>query len=173
MTKRFFLVTGVENSGNRMFRDSLCSAGCYGDPIQDFPDSDFHNLPPQVALVRSVPHGDTVPDLKAVARVAQLAGYEVTPLYIYRKTEFSLAGQMRVYERSESVAAHYRKLASVLAYELAAWLGKPLIVVPYEPFVTDARIRAALFATLGFAAPTLEFFNANTKYKLKRAPLPY
>jgi len=173
--KRAFLVIGAENSGNRMMRKCLCTAGCWGDPDrEEFTDDlNFEGLPEQIAVARSVPHGEFVPDVKAIARLMQLAGYQVVPILVYRKTDFAVAGQVKVYQRSPEEARRYIEVAARLAYECALWLKTVLVVVPYELFVTSAWVRDHLFLQLGLPPTTHELFNANEKYELEGSPLPY
>lgn len=172
--KRAFLIVGAENSGNRMMRKAFMAAGCHGNPENGLDVWDLKQpLPPRIVLARSVPNGDVIPDVKGLARACELAGYAVVPVHIYRKTEFAIEGQVKGYQRTPERALEYRHLATLIAYELAAWLGTPLVVVPYEPFVMSCHVRVHLFASLGLTAPAIDTFNANEKYQLDGPPLPY
>lgn len=157
-----------------MLRKALMAAGCHGDPDRGIDEKTLQKkrLPRRIVLARSIPNGLEIPNLKGLARSCELAGYEVTPILVYRKTEYAIAGQVRGYDRSWELAQEYRELATQLAYELAAWLGTVLVVVPYEPFVTNRLVRIALFTQLGLTAPAMDFFNANEKYELEGSPIP-
>lgn len=173
--KRAFLVIGEANSGCRMMRKAFIAAGCYGDPVNGIQIADLKRggRSDTIVIARSVPNGKRVPNFKKLAQACLDAGYAVTPVLVYRKTDFALAGHCTQYGLTHKQARKYRDVATYRAYKLAAWLGVPLVVVPYEPFVTSAKVRAFLFASLGLDTPDMEFFNANEKYELEGTPLPY
>lgn len=156
-------------------RLAFMSAGCYGDPVHGIQIADLQRggLPDRIVLARSGPNGHKVPDFKELAYALLTAGYRVTPVMVYRKSDFALAGHAKHYRLTHEEARSYRDTVTYLAYELSAWLGETLVVIPYEPFVTDGWMRHFLFTQLGLSTPTMTFFNANEKYHLEGPPLPY
>lgn len=148
---RAFLIMGEANSGNRMMRKAFMAAGCYGDTAKCIQIEDLKRggLPDVIVLARSGPNGHRVPDFKELAQACLDAGYAVTPVLIYRKSDFALAGHCQNYDLTRDQARHYRDTVTFLAYELGAWLGVPLVVIPYEPFVESEEVRRFLFAQLG------------------------
>lgn len=151
------------------------AAGCHGDTVKGIQYEDVRRggLPDQIVLARSGPNeGGT--DFKTLAAALIEAGYDVIPVLVYRKTDFALAGHCRHYGLTPDEALKYRNKVTYLAYELGAWLGVPLTVIPYEPFVTNASVRRFLFWSLGLQEPaSMSFHNANEKYELTDPPLPY
>lgn len=173
-SKQAFIILGQANSGCRMMRKAFIAAGCYGDTVKGIQVKDLRRggLPDKIVLARSGPNeGGT--DFLELAQICMDAGYHVTPILIYRKTDFALAGHCQHYGLTLEEAREYRETMTYLAYELAAWLGVTLVVVPYEPFVTSASVRRLLFWQLGLQEPAMDFFNANEKYELDGPPLPY
>ena len=173
--KRAFLVMGEANSGNRMMRKAFMAAGCYGDTVKGIQIADLQrgNLPDTIVIARSGPNGEHIPDFIALAQACIDAGYTVTPVMIWRKSDFALAGHCQHYGLTHQQALHYRETITFLAYELACWLKTPLVVVPYEPFVTSKEIRDLFFRQFGLNPPAMEFYNANEKYLLTNPPLAY
>lgn len=172
--RRAFLVVGEANSGNRMMRRAFMAAGCHGDTERCIHVEDLQagGLPDRIVLVRSGPNEDGF-DFKILAGHCQAAGYAVTPVLIYRKTDFALAGHRQHYGLTHRQAVRQRNEVTRLMYELAAWLRTPLVVIPYEPFVGDRSVRRALFRSLGLREPAMEFYNANEGYRLAGPPLPF
>ena len=167
--KHAYLVIGAESSGNRMMVKALVSAGCYGDGDveQRLDDLDFSNTPDRIAMLRSVPHGDDIPDLRGLAKLLIEAGYQVHPILMYRKTDFVVASQKAGGHgmRDDEVWEHIQ-MAHHLAHDLACCLGEKLLTVVYETFVTMPQIRRWVFYQLGLPEPAMEFENANIKYGL-------
>lgn len=163
------------NSGTRMMRKAFMAAGCHGDTVKGIQLEDVRSgsLPDRIVMARSGPNGQYVPDFKELAQACLDAGYHVTPVLVYRKTDFALAGHARHYGLTPEQALEYRNVVTHLAYEVSAWLGVPLVVIPYEPFVANAQVRTFLFESLGLHAPAMDFRNENEKYELAGPPLPY
>lgn len=178
-TKTCYFVTGAENSGNKMLVQALCSAGCYGNPHQNelvTDDLDFHLLPPnitKIALARSVPHGNVYPDPRPIAKLLQLAHFNIVPIYVYRKTDYVIVSQIkRGYADTHKQAIDNINRAAYLAYEFASWLTTKLIVVNYELFVLHPYIQGHLFHQIGLPAPTTTLFNANEGHVIDAPVLP-
>lgn len=162
--RRAFLVCGAENAGNKMVTAALVSAGVWGDDgdLQAMDDLDFTGRPDRIVLRRSVPHGVEIPDLLSITRRMRRAGYRVTVLFVVRKSDYLVSGQMRVgYAKTPEHARQNWERAATLAYRLSAHLQQPLVVVPYELFVELPAVRADLFASLGLPPPTCPVWNAN------------
>ena len=155
-------------------RKAFMAAGCHGDTVKGIQYENVRRggLPDCIVLARSGPNEGGV-DFKTLAAALIQTGYEITPVLIYRKTDFALAGHCQHYKLTHKQALKYRNKVTYLAYELGAWLGVPLVVIPYEPFVTDASVRRFLFWSLGLSEPKMDFFNANEKYELEGPPFSY
>ena len=88
MTKRAFLVLGPGTSGMRLMTRLLIAAGCYGDDGDD--QRLDHGLPADEALIvwrRSLPHRGEWPDLRAMIRGLEAAGYETTAIVMSGKPD--------------------------------------------------------------------------------------
>lgn len=175
--KRAFFVLGPENGGTKMLTGAFLDWGCYGSAEHHQPWDDFSFPPAEHDIVfrRSIPHGGNPVDLWRVAKELKDCGYEVVPVYIHRKTDFVVAGQLRTDREEEGkVQAPYSRDAFEawehitggleMCYEFAArCLKTPLIVVPYENFVTEGVVRHDFFRCFGLerVKSEMEFYNAN------------
>lgn len=172
--KRAFLIIGQANSGNRLLRRAFMAAGCYSNTERGIKAADLWrgDLPDKIVIARS---GVGEEDFEAMVRACHATGYLVTVVLPYRKTDFAIEGQVLHYPVTREEARKQREEVVHLTYRLAAQLETPLVVIPYEPFVTSARVRKDLFESLGLANPEMKFFNANEgkQYRLKGPPLPY
>lgn len=148
------------------------AAGCYSDTVRGIHAADLWRggLPSKIVIARS---GAGEEDFEALVRACHATGYSVTMVLPYRKTDFAIEGQVLHYPVTREEAREQRDEVVHLTYRLAAQLGTPLVVIPYEPFVTSDQVRRDLFESLGLAAPEMKFFNANEKYHLTEPPLPY
>jgi hypothetical protein len=173
--KRVYFVLGLANSGNRMMRLALCASGCYGNPHhqellgEEPQDLQPHTWPDKVVFARSIPNGDIIPDLFALAQPMLAAGYQITPIHVYRKTEFAIQGHLDAGYASDPQTAQARiNLAAEMIHELGAALQTPVVTVIYELLVRLPRYREHLFAQLGLPPTPYPFYNANEQEKYHR-----
>lgn len=83
--KRAFLVTGPESAGNRLLAAILIRAGCHGEAATFQPwDVALPLSETPAVVIRSVPHGDQVPDLAKDIETLKARGYGVTVLVTAR-----------------------------------------------------------------------------------------
>ena len=162
-----FLVVGPECSGTRMLTDALIRAGAFGQPSheQEMDNLDFRGRPDLIVLRRSVPHGNTWPDLPRIIRAMTAAGYHVSPIVTFRDKDFCVKSQLRMSPEatdSESRARYYWAYRIIFEY-LAACEVVPL-VCHYATFVNDPQFRAFFFKQLGLPCPELEVFDADLQY---------
>lgn len=171
--KRAYFVLGCEGSGTRMLTAAFISVGCRGsaDHFQPLDALDFTG-DDDLVFRRSLPHGGQWPDLHKIADAMKAAGYTVVPVFSYRKTDYLVAHQLRTdrehegqrvppyADHADDVLMHLR-LAMNKAYDLAEWVGHPLVVIPYEAFVESELMQLFLFRSLGLTAPKPVFYNAN------------
>lgn len=160
-----------------MLTAAFIAAGCKGSAghRQAWDTEPFPEPQGDIVFRRSLPHGGEWPDLHEIADRLQESGYEVVPLFAYRKTDYLVAHQLRMDREHEGeVVAPYAsdradvksqfKLALAMAYGLSSYLTQPLILVPYEPFVSVAIVRDMLFDSLGLRCPDgMDFYNANER----------
>ena len=173
-TKVAFLTFGPESAGNRVFVRSLDTAGVHsvyskdgeyisGPHQPNFTDNPFvHSM--------SMPYDRHWPDIVSIYRQTQFAGYDTIHLIFFdRETEYMARSQIKQQRVRLLEVAHRnielaRKYMEGAEYLLGFERVKP-IKIQYEEFVTDAKYRKELFASMGLPAPTLEYFNANERYK--------
>jgi len=169
-TKRVYFVLGLANSGNRMMVQALCASGCYGNPLpphsellgESPTDLQPHTWPDRVVFARSIPNGTIIPDPLAFAAPMLEAGFHITPIHMYRKTEFAIAGHLQAgYASHPEVALDRIDLTAHLIHELGAAIHTPVITVIYELLVRLPRYRSLLFSQLDLPPTPYEFFNAN------------
>lgn len=173
--KQAFFILGAEGSGTRMLTQAFIEAGCRGsaEHRQPMDDLDFRYPDEQpIVFHRSLPHGGKWPDLREIADRMAECGYDIVPIFSYRKTDYLVAHQLRTdrehegepvpayADHPEDVQMHLR-LAMNQAYGLAAWVNHPLVVVPYEAFVESEMAQLQFFEVLGLPLPKMAFYNAN------------
>lgn len=123
--KRCFVVCGPESAGNRLLAAHLQRAGCHGNASteQDY----FPGKESPAFVIRSLPHGEEWPDLKALKRKLERRDYRVTFLVTVRDP-FSLV-------RSQLARGHqdcaYKAIETVREAYRAALIGD-YYLVPYE-----------------------------------------
>lgn len=80
------MVLGAESSGNRLMARLLIAAGCYGDGhiSQRLDDGIPAAVNQPVVWIRSIPHGDQVPDLSDCFHQLRQQGYEVRAIVMLR-----------------------------------------------------------------------------------------
>lgn len=174
--KRVYFVLGLANSGNRMMVRALSASGCYGNPhkgefLGEAPsDLQPHTWPERVVFARSVPNGEIIPDLDAFAAPMLTAGYHITPIHMYRKTEFAVQGHLDAgYAPDVETVLQRIDLTAKMIHRLAATLRNPVVTVIYELLVRLPEYRDALFAELDLPPTPFRFHNANEneeKYRL-------
>lgn len=173
--KRAFFVLGAQGSGTRMLTRAFISAGCAGSAEHQQPwDAEpFPAGEDDIVFRRSIPHGGEIVDLWGECDRMLAAGFEVVPIFIRRKSDFLVAHQIRTDREHEGViqapyvtdpyyAWEHITGAIEMAYELCAQkLRRPLIVVPYEDFATEPKVRDWFFIALGLSYVSDDYFNAN------------
>lgn len=139
MSKRAFLVTGPESSGNRMMAAILSAAGCRGSGSTDSPYND--QLPAgesPVVIIRSFPHGGRWPNLRELIAQLQSCGYEVTVLVTARgpvaleRSQVAAGHQVDGDGARQAIAEAYGRIFPALFASGTRWM-----LVPYEALVLN------------------------------------
>lgn len=161
-TKKAYVVVGPESSGTRMLTEALIRCGIEGgEGHYQAVDNQLGNPPDVFVIRRSLPHGGQWPPLLRMKKRLLDKGYELIPIAIYRDERITALSQIRnSHVRDEKEA---RKKIRV-AKNIIEQTYDNLIIVQYETFVGDSRIRKAFFNRLGLEEPDMEFYNGNAKY---------
>ena len=173
--KTAYFVLGPESSGTRMLTEALCRCGIYGDAghVQRMDDLDFAKTPERIVFRRSLPHGGATarhwPAIAGIVLRMREAGYRVVPILILRDLDATVKSQVAFPHVPNEAEARYNVQYAVQhALSQLAQVGLWPVVVPYEPFVRDARVREQFFHHLELPVPDMSFFDANEKYRSSR-----
>jgi hypothetical protein len=161
-SKKAYFVVGPESSGSRMITEALTRCGVSGDSGHSQIIGSFVGETRDVIVVRrSVPHGGIWPPLLGMNKQLVDEGYEVIPIVIYRDERITALSQIKNGHIQNLRMARKRIKTAKNIIEHA--FDEP-IVLQYETFVGDSRIRRAFFNRLGLEEPDMTYFNGNAKY---------
>jgi hypothetical protein len=152
-----------------MLTEAFIRCGFFGDAghQQRLDDLDFTTRADRIVLRRSVPHGDEWPDLARIVAGLCEAGYTVLPALIWRDKDTTILSQVKNLDRAPQVSRANIPRALILTFSQLAGLGLWPTSVYLGAFVTDAAVREAFFRQFGLAAPAMEFYDPDAKYRLE------
>jgi hypothetical protein len=161
--KKAYLVVGPESSGTRMITKALIECGIPGDAGHTQMVDSFVGESRNVFVVRrSLPHGGVWPPLLSMKKRFIESGYQIIPIVIYRDERITALSQIRNHH-ARNVREARKKIKT--AKNIIKMTFEDPIVVQYETFVGDSRIRKAFFSQLGLEEPDMEFYDGNAKYE--------
>ena len=161
---RGFIVLGPERSGTRMLTEALISSGLAGDSghEQAFDDLDFSSVTSDFVIRRSVPHRMCMPDVDSIVSSIKRCGHKVVGLLIVRMADFVLASRHKhEWRTNEENNPRFALEYAIKAYHES---GIDPVLVSYETFVNVPEARDELFSRLKLCKPTIETYDANSKY---------
>lgn len=178
-TRRAYLVTGPEASGNRYLVDLLCRAGCFGGMATNAANETVQPVdgpgltvylpeppPARLAFCRTLPHAGVWPNLSGTMSDLRRRGYRVTLLVPVRAPDMLLRSQVRGGHVSGEPAArqHCLTASRYLGEAIAAAAGDCLLV-PYADLRHPGFVRW-LLAELGLNPETPSgFIDGDAKYR--------
>ena len=161
-TKKAYFVVGPESSGGRMVTEALTRCGIPGDAGHDQIVGSFVDENRDTFVIRrSLPHGGFWPALLKMKKQILDEGYELIPIVIYRNERITALSQVKnLHVQNERSARKRIKVAK----SIIETTFKDPIVLQYETFVGDSRIRKAFFNQLGLEEPDMTFYDGNAAY---------
>lgn len=159
-------VTGSEGSGTYMLTEALVAAGCFYIPEEM--ESDFEkvlklDVGSSIVIRRSIPHRNEFIDLYTIASIAQIAGYDVKAIAIFREPNATWKSVNKRSGTSQKDVFENMMGAMTCISELS--MGFQVLPITYEAVVWSSGFRRWLFEEyLGLTMPDYPFYNANMKY---------
>ena len=165
-SKRCFFVVGSEGSGTYMLAEALIAAGCeYIDTETDLRRAlMMPGRSDNVVIRRSIPHRGEFIDLYTVASIANLAGYRIQAIAIFREPNATCHS---VYRRAKTKRNDvYENMMGAMTCISELSMGFSVLPITYEAVVGSWNFRYWLFEKYcGLKYPEgYKFYDGNSKH---------
>ena len=170
-----FLVTGPESSGTCYMTRLLIGSGCAGvaggpqpfdGPEYSIAFPDGQELPPLLAIQRSMPHAGEWPDIADILKTLWEHEYDVTVLIMVRDGFSQEASYQRTFRTKTH--AEYMSLIAHAWVKIFAGITRglypPFVVVPYQSLGCP-HYRKWLADALGLPPFVEPFIDGDAQYK--------
>jgi len=162
--KRCFFVVGPEGSGTYMMAEALADAGCHYVSEEEHFSNHLKSLGEgNIVIRRSIPHRGSFIDLYTIAGIAQMAGYEVIAIAIFREPN---ATALSVRNRN-GTPQHFaiRNMIGAMTCISELDTGFSVLPITYEAVVGSYEFTKWLFNYLELSYPhNYVFYDGNEKY---------